>query len=127
MTMLSKFANYWAQWYRKKSLAPMISYLQSVLKQYDDLEHSIEYKKPYNEKYHQECDTFSKMEMETEEKSYRLLFQYDKAQDEADKERRRQEQERYEEEHRYDDFDAVVHYDPSYKRDFPINTGTVIL
>ena len=79
-----KFANYWAQWYRKKSLAPMISYLQSVLKQYDDLEHSIEYKKPYNEKYHQECDTFSKMEMETEEKSYRLLFQYDKAQDEAD-------------------------------------------
>ena len=61
---------------------------------------------------------FSKMEMETEKKSYRLSFQYDKKQDEADKERRRQEQERYEEEHRYDDFEAVVHYDPSYKKKF---------
>ncbi len=113
-----KFANRWAQWYRKKSLSPMISYLQNILDQYSDLESSIECKKPYNEKYHQEMDAFSKMEMETEKKSYRLSFQYDKQQDEADKERRRRERERYEEEHRYDDFEAVVHYDPSYKRDF---------
>ena len=28
------------------------------------------------------------------------------------------EQEQYEEKHRYDDFEAVVHYDSSYKRDF---------
>lgn len=113
-----KFANRWAQWYRKKSLSPMISYLQNILDQYSDLESSIECKKPYNEKYHQEMDAFSKMEKETEKKSYRLSFQYDKQKDEADKERRRREQERYEEEHRYDDFEAVVHYDPSYKRDF---------
>ena len=113
-----KFANRWAQWYRKKSLSPMISYLQNILDQYSDLESSIECKKPYNEKYHQEMNAFSKMEMETEKNSYRLSFQYDKKQDEADKERRRREQERYEEEHRYDDFEAVVHYDPSYKRDF---------
>lgn len=113
-----KFANRWAQWYRKKSLSPMISYLQNILDQYSDLESSIECKKPYNEKYHQEMNAFSKMEMETEKKSYRLSFQYDKKQDEADKERRRREQERYEEEHRYDDFEAVVHYDPSYKRNF---------
>ena len=113
-----KFANRWAQWYRKKSLSPMISYLQNILEQYSDLESSIECKKPYNEKYHQEMNAFSKMEMETEKKSYRLSFQYDKKQDAADKERRIREQERYEEEHRYDDFEAVVHYDPSYKRDF---------
>lgn len=37
---------------------------------------------------------------------------------EANKEQRRKEQEQYEEKHRYDDFEAVVHYDASYKRDF---------
>ena len=39
-----KFANRRAQWYRKKSLSPMISYLQNILDQYSDLESSIECK-----------------------------------------------------------------------------------
>lgn len=51
-------------------------------------------------------------------KSCRLSFRYDKERDEAEQERRRKEQEQYEEKHRYDDFEAVVHYDSSYKRDF---------
>lgn len=54
------FANRWAQWYRKKSLSPMISYLQNILDQYSDLESSIECKKPYNEKYHQEMNAFQR-------------------------------------------------------------------
>lgn len=112
------FANSWAQWYRKKSLAPMVSYLQKILDEYDDIEKSIAAKQPYNKKYEQECSIFSRKIMETEKKSCRLSFQYDKERDEAEQERRRKEQEQYEEKHRYDDFEAVVHYDSSYKRDF---------
>ena len=112
------FANSWAQWSRKKSLAPMVSYLQKILDEYDDIEKSIAAKQPYNKKYEQECSIFSKQIMETEKKSCQLSFRYDKEQDEAEQERRRKEQELYEEKHRYDDFEAIVHYDPSYKRDF---------
>ncbi len=35
------FANSWAQWYRKKSLAPMVSYLQKILDEYDDIEKRV--------------------------------------------------------------------------------------
>lgn len=112
------FANSWVQWCKKKSLAPMVSYLQKILDEYDDIESSIAIKQPYNKKYEQECDIFKNQIIEAEKKSYRLSFQYDRERNEANKEQRRKEQEQYEEKHRYDDFEAVVHYDASYKRDF---------
>ena len=96
----------------------MVSYLQKILDEYDDIEKSIAAKQPYNKKYEQECNIFSKQIMETVEKSCQLSFRYDKERDEAEREQRRKEQEQYEEKHRYDDFEAVVHYDSSYKRDF---------
>lgn len=89
-----------------------------ILDEYDDIEKSIAAKQPYNKKYEQECNIFSKQIMETVEKSCQLSFRYDKERDEAEREQRRKEQEQYEEKHRYDDFEAVVHYDSSYKRDF---------
>ena len=82
------FANSWAQRYRKKSLAPMVSYLQKILDEYDDIEKSIAAKQPYNKKYEQECNIFSKQIMETAEKSCQLSFRYDKERDEAEREQR---------------------------------------
>lgn len=98
-----------------------------ILDEYDDIEKSIAAKQPYNKKYEQECSIFSRQIMETEKKSCRLSFRYDKERDEAEQERRRKEQEQYEEKHRYDDFEAVVHYDSSYKEIFRISIGTAIL
>ena len=112
------FTNSWVERYGKKSLAPMISYLQKIVDEYDEIVKSIAFKQLYNKKYEQEYDIFSKQRRETEKKSYRLSFRYDKEQDEAEQERMSKEQEQYEEKHRYDDFEAVVHYDSSCKRDF---------
>lgn len=72
------FANSWVQWCKKKSLAPMVSYLQKILDEYDDIESSIAIKQPYNKKYEQECDIFKNQIIEAEKKSYRLSFQYDR-------------------------------------------------
>ena len=79
------FANSWVQWCKKKSLAPMVSYLQKILDEYDDIESSIAIKQPYNKKYEQECDIFKNQIIEAEKKSYRLSFQYDRERNEANK------------------------------------------
>ena len=50
---------------------------------YKRQEKSIAAKQPYNKKYEQECSIFSRKIMETEKKSCRLSFQYDKERDEA--------------------------------------------
>ena len=52
------FANSWAQWYRKKSLAPMVSYLQKILDEYDDIEKSIAAKQPYNKNMNRNAISF---------------------------------------------------------------------
>lgn len=52
------FANSWAQWYRKKSLTPMVSYLQKILDEYDDIEKSIAAKQPYNKNMNRNAVSF---------------------------------------------------------------------
>ena len=113
-----EFANEWFWRYRKKSLSPMVSYLQGILCEYDSLKISCEQKKTFIDKYEKARMSFSDMLMQVEKQSIKLPFQYDDEQDKIDCERAKEEREKYEEEHRYDDFTAQVHYDSSYKKDF---------
>ncbi|NBJ81470.1 hypothetical protein D5274_07020 [bacterium 1XD42-94] len=112
-----EFANQWVFRYRKKSIAPMVSYLQAILREYDVLKGGYERKKPFVVKYQMECKNISQARMQIEKQSIRLLFEYDSEQDRVDYEKAKSERELYEEEHRYDDFQALVCYDPSFKKD----------
>ena len=112
-----EFANQWVFRYRKKSLSPMVSYLQEILCEYDSLKTSYEQKKPFVDKYDKERENVFKQQMQIEEQSIELLFHYDSEQDEIDREIAKRENERYQEEHRYDDFQAQVSYDSSFKKD----------
>lgn len=112
------FAQRWYSSRGKKSLGPMISYLQEVLQEYDDLKISSERKKPFINEYKEQQAEFQSARFRVEEQSFKLSFQYDEEQDQIDHKRAKEAQDKYEEEHRYDDFMAQVHYDPSYKKDF---------
>lgn len=112
-----EFANQWFERYRKKSLLPMISYLKSILQAYDSLKANYEQKKPYVDKYHSECRKIEQLQRQVEKESVSLSFEYDSTQDKLDHEEASKEREKYEEEHKYDDFQALVCYDPSFKKD----------
>lgn len=108
-----EFANEWDFRYKKRSLYPMITYLKKCLGNYDTLKRSCDQKKPFNDKYNEEYENYTRSIRQIEEQSVRLSFQYDSEQDKIDRRKREQ----YEEEHRYDDFTAKVCYDPSFKKD----------
>lgn len=112
-----EFANQWVFRYRKKSIGPMVSYLQAILQEYDLLKAGYEQKKPYMAKYQMECKNILQARMQVEKRSIRLSFEYDSEQDRIDSENAKREREIYEGEHRYDDFQALVCYNPSFKKD----------
>lgn len=112
-----EFANQWVYRYGKKSLQPMVLYLNGILGKYDSFRESYEQKKPYIDKYHAEQNDIWKLQMQVEERCVELRFEYDSEQDKLDREKAKKEREEYEEEHRYDDFQALVHYEPSFKKD----------
>ena len=112
-----EFANQWVFRYRKKSIAPMVSYLQTILREYDVLKSEYERKKPFVTKYQIECKNILQVRTEIEKRSIRLSFEYDSEQDKFDCEKAKRERELYEEEHGYDNFQALVCYDSSFKKD----------
>ena len=81
------------------------------------MEDEYEYKKPHVDHYYEECDKKLTLQKEIEKQSISLSFYYDEEQDRIDKEQAQKEHEKYEEEHRYDDFQATVCYDQSFKKD----------
>ena len=109
-----KFAQEWASWTRKKSLKPMIKYLQEILTNYDNLVLSIDEKRPHVEKYELKYGEYTKKLRNVREKSFKLQYKYDYEYENQIK----KEREQYLEEHKYDDFQANVHYDESFKKDF---------
>lgn len=113
-----KFAEYWWSRTGKKSLPPMVSYLQGLMDEYDSIKRGYEQKKPFWDKYTQECEAFTQANIDIQNQSFRLTFSYDSEQDMMEQENKKREREKYEEEHRYDDFATKVHYDSSYKKDF---------
>lgn len=113
-----EFATEWSFRHKKKSLSPMVLYLKNILKEYDTIINSYEQKKPYKEEYEKSCSEFWRSLNQVKKQSIELSFQLDYEQDKIDREKATEERERYEEEHRYDDFTAQVHYDSSYKKDF---------
>lgn len=108
------FAQEWAYRTRKKSLEPMISYLRNILNEYNSIQKSVEEKRPHVEKFNCKHEKYLEKLREVRKKSFKLEFVYDSEYEEQQKKAK----ENYEIAHRYDDFDAKVHYDESYKRDF---------
>lgn len=113
-----EFANKWVCHYRKRSLKPMVCYLQAVLSEYDNLKASYEQKKPFVDQHCKKQNEYVDTLMKIKDQSIKISFEYDYEQDQIDRQKAQEEQERYEEEHRYDDFMAQVKYDPSCKKDF---------
>lgn len=108
------FAQEWVCRYRKKSLKPMIEWLESILVEYDTLKASYDEKNISRQKYfkkHRKC--FEQL-LEVEEISKKLVFERDY--EEIERERKRAELER--EKHKYDPFIAKVEYHNTYKKDF---------
>lgn len=112
------FAQYWWLHTKKKSLPPMVSYLRELLNEYENIKRGYEQKKPFWDKYTQDCNAFFQANINIQNQSFKLTFSYDLEQDRKEQENRKREREKYEEEHKYDDFTATVHYDSSYKKDF---------
>lgn len=111
------YANNWADRYRRKSLDPMISNLQRILAQYDELEASRQKKTPRIEAYKKRAEERDREAEEVEMQSFSPTFSYDAQQDKQDHEKARKEQEEYAEAHRFDPFEAQVTYHDSYKVD----------
>lgn len=108
-----QFVNEWLSSHGKRSLKPMIEYLQRLLSNYDSIKVSCDSKKPHWDKYTQECNDYSQTLRDITEQSVRLSFTRDIELEKANEEKERLEREI----HKYDDFQAVVSYDSSYKKD----------
>ena len=71
------FAERWVIHYKKKSLVPMVSYLQNLLNEYHILEESCKMKKTFVDEYERAYRVFSDKTMQIEAQSIRLSFHYD--------------------------------------------------
>lgn len=111
------FANEWYRRHGKKSLKPMIEFLQNILKDFDNIKASCDKKKVKLDKYDEEYKIYYEEKERVEDQSFKLTFQYDSVQDEKDREEAKRKREQYEEEHRYDDFTATVKYDKAFRKD----------
>lgn len=112
------FAEKWYGWCGKKSLAPMVDFLQTILEDFDNIKASCDNKTLIQDKYFEERDAFDEENRRIKEQCFRLTFLYDREQDEAEREREKKERAAYEDAHRYDDFTANVTYDQSFKKDW---------
>lgn len=112
------YANKWYALHRKKSLKPMVQFLQDVLANFDSIQTSYDKKKKILDKYNEEYTAIDNERRSILEQSFKLNFQYDKEQDELDRINAEREKKEYEDAHKYDDFTANVKYDASYKKDW---------
>ncbi len=112
------FVNDWYRRHGKKSIKPMVEYLQKVLKEYDNIKANYDMKKEKLDKYEEECNVYYEEKRKIEEQSFKPNFQHDYEQEEAEREAARRKHEKYEEAHRYDPFTANVKYDKSFRRDW---------
>jgi len=108
-----QFVNKWLSTHSTKSLKPMIEYLQHLLSIYNDVKNSYDAKKVHRDKYVQECEEYTQVLRGVTEQSIKLNFSYDVEFENANREKDRLECEK----HKYDDFQAGVTYDSSYKKD----------
>jgi hypothetical protein len=108
------FAQKWVSRYRKKSLKPMIEWLECVLAQYENIKASFNEKNIHRQKYFKKLEEYSDQMDEVEKQSKRLVFEEDY--EEINRERKQAELER--EKHRYDPFMAKVEYHKTYKKNF---------
>lgn len=108
------FAQEWTCRTGQKSLAPMVRHLQSFVNNYESLMRGIEEKAPFVDEYDKKYKEYLDKFWDVEEKSFKLDFKLDEKYEEQEQ----LAEENYEKEHEYDDFNAVVHYDNSYKKDF---------
>lgn len=111
------FAMKWQERWKTRSLAPMVKFLQTVLKKFDEIKVSWEKKSVVQKEYFAECEIYYQEKRMAEEQSFKLKFLRDYEQEEMEREKEQREREQYEEEHRYDSFTAQVKYDHSFKRD----------
>lgn len=111
------WAEEWAIRHKKRSLQPMIDYLQKIFIKYDDLEKSRKKKTPKIKAHEEQVKERNEKASQVIEQSFQPNFSYDAEQDKIDHEKARKEQEEYREAHRFDPFDARVSYDDSCKVD----------
>lgn len=107
------FAQEWQSRHRKKSLGPMVEFLSRILINYDTLEDSLKYKLPYVKKYREEEQANTREYLNTLSHSTELQFYCDEELIQNDIRIR----DEYKRAHMYDDFRAIVSYDPSYRKD----------
>lgn len=107
------FANLWIRKYKKKSLKPMIECLQNILNKYDDLYENYIQKEERNDRKNTEYNNILMSRESILRKSFKLEFKLDEEQIKFEKEQLEIEKER----HMYDDFQATVCYDRTYRKD----------
>ena len=107
------FANNWAYRTKKRSLAPMVKYLEKTLSNYDAISTSRANKEPHNIEYKKQHEDRIQQIEQVENQSYKANFVFDSEQDEIDHAKARKERNA----HQYDPFQAMVTYHNSYKID----------
>lgn len=107
------FANNWAYRTKKRSLAPMVKYLEKTLSNYDAIFTSRANKEPHNIEYKKQHEDRIQRIEQVENQSYKAKFVFDSEQDEIDHAKARKERIA----HQYDPFQAMVTYHDSYKVD----------
>lgn len=108
-----EYANEWVFHFKKKALEPMINNLRRILSQYDELAASREKKAPRIETYRKEVSERERIALEVEKQSFLPTFIFDAERDKLDHERAKKAQEEYNENHKFDPFDARVTYHDS--------------
>ncbi len=111
------FAQEWVRRSGKKSLKPMIDWLQATLQNYACLMESCNKKKKFQNEYKQKFDKFQISKKEIASKCFRLQFEHDVEEQKLIDDENKKKKEEYESAHRYDGFQASVSYDPLYRYD----------
>ena len=106
------FAQKWAAWYKKKSLKPMLAWLESVFDDYDAIKESYDKKIVHVNKHLEEQSKYFKWELDATDKRRKIHFEIDYAEQKMEQERARKEADA----HKYDPFQATVIYDKSYRK-----------
>lgn len=106
------FAQRWASWSRKKSLKPMLAWLESVLSDYDSLKESYDKKIVHVNRHLEEQNKYFEWELDATDKRRKIHFEIDYVEQKMEQDKSRAEAEA----HKYDPFQATVIYDNSYKK-----------
>lgn len=107
------FANDWAYRTKKRSLAPMAKYLETILSNFDAIFTSRANKEPHYIEYRKQCENRKQCIEQVENQSIKVKFVFDPEQYKIDHAKAREEGIA----HQYDPFQAMVTYHDSYKVD----------